>query len=329
VEFDRTLPIKERILKRRKQDRIRLIIVLLTIFFFIGFGIVFFKLNAGKNTLTYNQVIETLPGQNSSTTDGNQVNIKESKRIDGLKNELESYIKGCNGQYGIYYINVVTNEEFGINDTDEFIAASTIKIPLNLYIFNKIKEGTIDYSGEMTYLKEDYEEGAGEIRYQKIGTKYTVKELSGLSIESSDNVAANILIRLIGKQNLKDYMKSLGGGVISYTENISCPKDMAQYMKLVYEFCNSDSVLGKDLTGYFLNTEDNSRIPALLPKNIKIAHKTGNQIGYDHDVGIIYADTPYVLSVMSKNVVEDDAYNVIANISKKVFDYVSPVKINN
>lgn len=330
MSFDSSLPLKERILKRRKQKKFRLITSVLLIISFIIAGIAAQNIYSKKTqTAMKNEIslvesqekIIKLPAENAITNTQVQ-SVSTSKDNDKLKNKLESYISEFEGKFGIHYINLVDNDEFGINDADEFVAASTIKIPLNLYLYKKVTEGAINYNESIKYLKEDYEDGAGEIQYAEFGKNYSVKELSKLSIVCSDNVAANMLIRLVGLKNLKDYMKDLGGLVVSDNENISCPKDMALYMKLTYEFCNNTQIPGNELMGYFTNTEFSDRIPELLPKGLKVAHKIGNQIGYVHDVGIVFTDKPYVLAIMSKDVDEKEAYTAITNISKKVYDFV-------
>jgi beta-lactamase class A len=116
------------------------------------------------------------------------------------------------------------------------------------------------------------------------------------------------------------------GGTIVVDRNISCPKDMALYMKRVYEFSKSNKVLGGQLINYLENTVFNDRIPKLLPKSVKVAHKIGNYWDEEwgmafHDVGIIYTKKPYILAVMSRNVNDSEAFNVIAAISKKVYDF--------
>jgi beta-lactamase class A len=239
-----------------------------------------------------------------------------------LVNDLKNYLKGVEGKYGIYFLNLTDGSEFGINHTEKFTAASTVKIPINMYLFKRIKEGAVNPKGILTYTRKDYESGTGTIQTNPFGKKYTVRELSRLSIEISDNCATNMLLRLLGINNVKNYMRQLGGTVVVNDENVTCPKDMALYMRRVYNFNNADKVLGKELMGYFLNTTTSDRIPALLPKDLKIAHKIGTQVKTINDVGIVFANEPYIISVLSKDVNESEAPGVIARISKKVYEYV-------
>ena len=250
---------------------------------------------------------------------------EENFNYDELKDELNKYVSKYTGQYGIYFIDLENGYEFGIDETDEYTAASTVKVPLNYYLFKKIEAGEVDPEKTLAFTEDDFEGGTGILQTKKLtGKTFTIRYLLKLSITNSDNIATNILLRYFGKKNLKDYMRSLGGTVVENTKNVSCPKDMAIYLKNIYEFCNKNDELGAELKHNLTNTMYNDRLPRLLPKGVKVAHKVGDQIGAVHDVGIIYSDKPYVLTVMSKGVISDEeAHDVIAQISKKVFDFMN------
>ncbi|MCX7920873.1 MAG: class A beta-lactamase-related serine hydrolase [Clostridia bacterium] len=285
--------------------------------------------NASESTIEKLQ----LPKEEKGKSLNSDVKVSEAKYqadtgpkdITLLKTELEKYIKNFEGRYGVYYYNIETNDELGINHEEEYVAASTVKVPLNLYLYNKIKAGAVNPKGTLTYLSKDYEGGTGIILNEYPGKKYTVQELSRLSIVYSDNIASNMLFRLLGKYNVKKYMRQVGGTVVDDTKNISTPKDMGLYMTLVYEFYKNNGQLGSELMNSFLNTEFNDRIPAMLPKTVKVAHKIGTHVGVINDVGIVFTDSPYVICVMSQGVAEKEASKVIAYISKKVYDFVSDI----
>lgn len=248
---------------------------------------------------------------------------KNSIDYKKLEDELKAYISKFKGKYGIYYYDLVNGDSFGINESEEFTAASTFKVPLNLYVYKGIKEGKINPEGTLKYTEADYEGGAGIIQNEAFGKIYTVRELSRYSLVYSDNVATRMLIRLVGRPNVKKFMREMGGSVVSDSKNVSCPKDMGLYLRKVHEFCSENGKIGEELLKNMIETDFHDRLPLLLPKDLKIAHKTGNLIGIVHDVGIIYTDKPYILAVMSKDVISDEETNtVIANISKKVYDYV-------
>jgi beta-lactamase class A len=74
-----------------------------------------------------------------------------------------------------------------------------------------------------------------------------------------------------------------------------------------------------------LDQQFNEIIPAHLPKDIKIAHKTGSITGVQHDSGIVFlADgRKYVLVLLSKNLKDPlQGIQVMAAISKKIYNVV-------
>jgi beta-lactamase class A len=239
---------------------------------------------------------------------------------------LNEYLSSKKGHYGIYFVSLTTGKEFGINATEDYTAASTIKVPINLYAFKLIAEGKVNPEEELTYTKEDYEEGTGNLQYENFGNQYSIRTLCNLSIKTSDNVAINMLIRHFNIKNIKNFEATLVKHPIDLYKNISCPKDMAIYFKNLLEFKKQYPKEGNEFISYLENTIFSDRIPKLLPSNVLIAHKIGNQFGCIHDVGIIFAKKPFILSIMSKNIENSDddnceAYKVIPQISKMIYDF--------
>ncbi len=246
--------------------------------------------------------------------------------ISILKSMAEEYISNIDGTYGLYYMDIANNVEFGINHMEEFTAASTVKVPMNLYLFTKMYEGELDPEKKLVYTKKDYEEGTGILYREEFGNEYTIRELCRLSIEVSDNVATNILLRMMTRTALKEYMRELGGTVVVDGRNVSCPKDMALYLKHVYNFYFEGGEYGEELISYLENSIFNERIPKLLPDDVKVAHKIGNLTQIYHDIGIIFAKNPYILSIMSKDVLMEDSFKAIQELSKMVYDFTNDIE---
>jgi len=242
--------------------------------------------------------------------------------MEGLKKEIEDYILEQPGKYGLYFINLVNGDEFGINDKDEFIAASTTKLPMNLLLYKKIASGEIDPNSILTYLEEDFEPGSGVVQKSEYGTEYTVRETARLSIVYSDNCAINMIIRLLGIDNIRNYMQELGGTVYYGRRHRSCPYDLALYTRELYRFYIESPEIAGILIEDLQNTMWNDRINKYLPEGVKVSHKIGTFEGVCNDVGIIFADEPYVLAVMSDGVEHAAAADVIGEISKKIYYFL-------
>lgn len=236
-------------------------------------------------------------------------------------NSVKDIVSNVQGSYGIYFISLINGQSFGINDMEQCFAASTVKLPVNLYLFDKFSKGELDPEATITYLEEDFEEGCGEIQYEDIGNEYTLRELSRLSIELSDNIAINMLIRYLDRDKIYDFEEKIVGRKLERDGNLSTARDMALYLQELVNFSSQYPKEGEELIEYLKNTEFNDRIPLYLPPDVEVAHKIGNGIGAIHDVGIIYAEKPYILSVMTKEADEQEAYEAIARISRMVYDF--------
>ncbi len=244
--------------------------------------------------------------------------------INDLYNYLKHYLATYSGDYGLYYYNLETTEEFGIRAKEEYIAASTSKVPINLYLYKLVANGEIDLETEVEYLEEDQEWGTGKIIFGEFGDIYTLRELSEFSITLSDNCAINMIIRIVGRENFITYMNSLGA-VIDYHLYRTCPYDMNLYLQELQLLFEENPEVYGDMVFYLKNTIFNDLIPNLLPSTVEIAHKIGSYypIPSFSDVGIIYTKTPYILAVMTNEVKEFEANEIIRQTSKIVYDFVT------
>lgn len=247
-------------------------------------------------------------------------NMRENP--EALKKDLEAFISEQDGRYGVYYINLVTGEEFGINDRDEYIAASTAKLPMNLLLYKKIASGEVDPDSKLTYIEEDFEAGTGIIQESPFGTEYTVRETARLSIVHSDNCGINMIIRLLGIDNIRKYMQDLGGTVYYGSSHRTCPYDLALYAAELYRFYLESPEIAGVLIEDLQNTEWNDRINKFLPADVKVSHKIGTFTNVYNDVGIVFASEPYVVAIMSEDIEHEVASDVIGEISKRIYDFV-------
>jgi beta-lactamase class A len=73
-----------------------------------------------------------------------------------------------------------------------------------------------------------------------------------------------------------------------------------------------------------LDQRFNDIIPAKLPKEVKVAHKTGSITGVRHDSGIVFLPDgrKYILVLLSKDLQDADAgIEAMANVSEMIYNY--------
>jgi beta-lactamase class A len=99
---------------------------------------------------------------------------------------------------------------------------------------------------------------------------------------------------------------------------------------LIFEkIANGDAVDKKSsdaMIKILLDQEDHDIIPAELPKDVKVAHKTGWITGVHHDSGIVFLPNgkKYVLVLLSKDLKDEKgAVKAMADVSKMIYDFVN------
>jgi beta-lactamase class A len=90
-----------------------------------------------------------------------------------------------------------------------------------------------------------------------------------------------------------------------------------------------DSAAAEAMIKILLDQQFNDIIPARLPKDVKVAHKTGEINGVRHDAGIVFLPDgrKYVLVLLSKELKDvPAAVGAMAAVSKMIYEYMEEGK---
>ena len=224
---------------------------------------------------------------------------------------------------GVFVKSLTTEKEAGIHADEVFTAASTGKLPIIYYTQKMISDKKIDpektFKNDTSKINEmdlSYQqEGAGVLQDKPEGASYSVDQVLRWTIEYSDNQGTNFLGYYVGNEYDKE-MRDTVSGVIGRTWKTPFEVTAKENGRLMEEIHK----LGGRAIEYMKNTEyDDERIAKYLP--VDVAHKIGDVEGYEHDIAVVYAKEPYVLSVMTKN---DMGYEKIAKLSKEIYDLLGP-----
>ncbi len=227
--------------------------------------------------------------------------------------------------FGIYFKDLQTGATWGINEREPIHAASTIKVPLVLYVNHQVAAGRARMDDRIVYEPDrDLTGGAGILQRDGFpGKSYSLRVLTNLSITISDNVTTNMLFRHFGKDNVGEFMRRLGGEVIfPGGRRISTARDMGIYVEAVLDFARQHPLLGGRMLDDMGHAIFHVGLPGELPPDVFVAHKEGDIEGVADDVGIVFGRRPFVLAVLSKGVDNiDQGFEDIARISKIVYDF--------
>ena len=237
----------------------------------------------------------------------------EIKRIDEKIHEI---LGDEEKHYGIYYYDLNTGCEYFLNEDKEFQAASTMKVPRAMMIADKLEKKELKEDTLIEYTLTDDSDGAGVLQGNiSEGDKLEVIDLMKYMIEESDNVATSMLKRNVG--NICDYITDLTSIKVDNEKNFITPKQSYMVLKILYNK-SDENIYYKKIIEFMKATITHDRLDKYINHNI-VAHKIGDYENYVNDVGIIYTQEPYILTIYTEDVMEKGREN-IAQISKMIYD---------
>ncbi|MDE3185821.1 MAG: serine hydrolase [Bacteroidota bacterium] len=269
-----------------------------------------------------------------------------------IKHKIEKVFSNEKGDFAVAFKDISTGKQLLINEQEEFHAASTMKTPVMIEVFKQAKEGKFSLKDSFLiknqfksivdssfYSLDSIDDSESEI-YRHIGEKRTLYDLMYEMIVASSNLSTNLVIDLVNAKKVTQTMRELGAKKIKVLRGVEDNKayelglnntTTAYDLMVIYEKIAEGKAVDKkssDEMIYILSQQEhNDIIPAELPKNVKVAHKTGWITGVHHDSGIVILPDgrKYVLVLLSKNLEDDSAaVKAMAYVSRLVYDYENP-----
>lgn len=243
-------------------------------------------------------------------------NLQEQFKLEDLEKEIRSYLGSNVNKLGLIYYDINAKKSIEINADIQFAAASTVKVPINMLMYDMIQEKKIDISEKLEFQEVDFEEGAGVLQGENLSKPIAIKTLSDYSIRYSDNIAINMLLRKVGNENRYNFIETIVGHPILHEGNNITPRDSFKILERLY-LNPQDNEYYPTLIETMKKTVFHDRIDKYIPKEI-VAHKIGDYGPYVNDIGIVFKENPYIFVIFTKNVPE--AHEVIGQVSKIIYD---------
>ncbi|MDP4712476.1 MAG: class A beta-lactamase-related serine hydrolase [Saprospiraceae bacterium] len=272
--------------------------------------------------------------------------------LQQLQQELEELIAGQPGTIAVAFRDVNRPDvQVLINEKEVFHAASTMKTPVMVELYKKAAAGVLAMEDSVLIVNEFYSivdssrysmelgEDSEEKLYGLIGQKATVYDLTYDMIIYSSNLATNILIGLADAKAVTQTMRDMGANDIQVLRGVEDGKAFRQGLNntttaydlmLLFEQLGKRTAVNPEadeaMIRILMDQKFNDAIPALLPKEVKVAHKTGWITRVRHDSGLVVLPDgrQYALVILTKDWESDEATTqVMAQISKAVYDYFS------
>jgi beta-lactamase class A len=226
---------------------------------------------------------------------------------------------------------------------------SVFKLPLAVAVLHQVEQGRLSLDQPVRFLPQDrilpHVYSPLQDEYPDAGIDVTLRELLRLTVSLSDNVAADILLRLAGGPkavdryiaelgirgfHLRDSEAGLHHDVSAQYRNWFKPAGAAQLLRRLSDNSPLTPEHTQLLLGWMTPSEPTKRLDGDLPGGIRVAHKSGTS---DVDRGVAHATNDIGLIplpdgrriaiavfVTDSTADGDTRENVIARIGRAVYD---------
>lgn len=237
----------------------------------------------------------------------------------------------------IYYRDLNSSVWFGINEDQEFVPASLLKMTYALAAYKEAEDEPGFLLKTMTYTQDMADEtrkraNADDATALVVGRDYSVRDLVSIMLIQSDNGARDALQRVIKPDYVNKVFTYLGISAPEAANNFEISDaDYALFFRMLYSAAFISDESSEDLLSILTKTNFQYGIRQALPSKIPVAHKWGvynfPQVGNApalqelHDCGIVYAPSrPILICIMTKGTDQEKLASFIANVSKVIYD---------
>lgn len=263
--------------------------------------------------------------------------------MEGLQQRLSQLIAEAEGEWGVVVEDLERGERFEHQPQEPFIAESVIKVPIMAAVYAAANRGAFSLNDCLTLRREDLVGGSGFLFALSPGLRLTIRDLVTLMIIQSDNTATNMLIDLIGKEQIDRTMGEAGMKQSVYSRKLMIyPADIAENNRITAG--DVAGLLRLISTGRFISRracdemisilkkqQVRNGLPSMLPSasdeqadaaDWELACKSGWDTGRQHDVGVLYTKGQSIVIVaLSKDVESQPALRTLGLLGKAVYNY--------
>lgn len=262
-----------------------------------------------------------------------------------LQIRIQDLVKGFKGQAGIYVMNLKTGRMAAVNADTIFPTASMIKVPIMCGVFDKIDKNELSYNQSLVYRDSLLYAGEDILGSFRDGEKIALSKVQMLSITTSDNTASLWLQKLVGPENINQWLQKNG---FEHTRLNSRVPGREQFRK-IYGWGQTTpremaTLLVKIRQGQAINAAASQRMYRIMtriywdgqalsqiPPYIQAASKQGFVDEARSEVVLVNAPHgDYVFCVATKNQqdtsygADNEGFRLIRNLSKILWEHFEP-----
>ncbi|WP_411552771.1 serine hydrolase [Paenibacillus lautus] len=188
------------------------------------------------------------------------------------------------------------DRELLLGSRQSYMPASTIKMALVSALMKEVDAGKLTLEETVKVEKEDVVGGTGSLQKETFPQDVTIERLAKLMITQSDNTATNVLIDVVGLDEVQNLMDELGLDVMHLgrkmfaaaptpeQDNYIDAEDLVHLLAYIHSGSFLSDNSRDQIIDWMKAQEVDTKFGAALP-DAPIAHKTGENANVTHDAG--------------------------------------------
>jgi beta-lactamase class A len=256
-------------------------------------------------------------------------------------------------ELGIAFYDYETTLQWSFNADALFHAASTMKMAVLLGVYRMVHRGelTLDapvhvrnkftsIAGQKLYMVDINRDSDPEL-YRHLGRTMPVKRLAYQMITRSSNFATNLLVDVVGVENIQAALAELGIEGVTVLRgvedqaafdaglnNLVTANGLLRMLRVIADGKAFSTGASQEMLDIMHDQQLKGGIPAGLPEAARVAHKTGNIATVHHDAGIVYLEDrkPYVLVILTRFDQASPRSTAVADVSRGIYECLAGIR---
>jgi beta-lactamase class A len=268
--------------------------------------------------------------------------------LDQLAIRLEAVQREANARaIGVAVHDFETSATLNFNADRWFHAASTIKVAILAGVYAAIHEGRwppharlhvrnrFFSAADGSLFRVASERDANSEVHAAIGKMMRIRELAHHMITTSSNLATNLLLDLVGVETVQGVLEHYKIEGIDFRRGVEderafaagisnrvTARGLVSLLRVIEEEKVFSSELSREMLDILHQQEFRNGIPGRLPREVRVAHKTGDISTVAHDAGIVYPRErkPYIVAILTEwDPDVRSRSSTIASISQEIY----------
>jgi beta-lactamase class A len=248
--------------------------------------------------------------------------------LDQLAIRLDDLQREANARaIGVAVYDFETGATLNYNADRWFHAASTIKVAILAGVYAAIHEGRwppharlhvrnrFFSAADGSLFRVSSERDANAEVHAAIGKMMRIRELAHHMITTSSNLATNLLLDLVGVETVQGVLEHYRIEGIDFRRGVEderafaagisnrvTARGLVALLKVIEEEKVFSPELSREMLDILHQQEFRNGIPSRLPREVRVAHKTGDISTVAHDAGIVYPRErpPYIVAILTE-----------------------------